>query len=383
MVDVSIVIQPNRPLKETVHIAQLAEKAGFHAVWLSDENPATGFRDTYVALAAVAKETESIIIGPGVSPVYQEHPILALIACTSLQELSNGRTVCGIGPGGSVTLPPLRIPMWDRPIRMMRETILFYRGLMNGETMTDPYSLIRGSNLKLDPLPDPPLEIMLALRGPQMARVAGELADRAGMGLPRAVHDETIQLIQDTAKKAGRKKPVRTMNSVMTAINKDINKALEAVTESSCYQIPDTPPHIREQLGIPEELVTKLKTTLLTKGRHEAAKLLNYETVSPLSAIGSADQVIDAILGYFKGDLDEIILSPRWERPYQDIMQEFKELILPQARGLRTMPMRPLTTRMPASDAGLDAASQARPTSARNPSPEGEDSSTIFSPGLP
>jgi 5,10-methylenetetrahydromethanopterin reductase len=330
VVDVSLVIQPNRPLKETVHIAQLAEKAGFHAVWLSDENPATGFRDTYIALTAVAKETSTILLGPGVSPVYQEHPILTLIACTSLQEVSKGRAVCGIGPGGSVTLPPLRIPMWDRPIRMMRETIQFYRRLMNGETLTDPYPMIQGSNLKLDPLPDPKLEIMLALRGPQMARVAGKLADRAWMGLPRAVHDETIQLIQTTAKRAGRKNPVRTMNSVMVAINKDINKALDAVTESSCYQIPDTPPNIRKQLGIPEELVTKLKSTLLTKGRYEAAKLLNYEIVSPLSAIGNCDQVVDAIHGYFKGDLDEIVLSPRWERPYQDIMKDLAELILPQ-----------------------------------------------------
>lgn len=333
MVAVSLVIQPNRPITESVAIAQLAEEAGFDGIWVSDENPGYGFRDVYVVLAAIAQNTKRIMFGPGVSPVVQEHPILPLIACTSLDELAPGRVVVGIGPGGTMTLPPLRLPMWDRPIRMMRETILFYRRLMAGETLTDPYPMIPGEDLRLDPLPDSPMKIMLGLRGPQMAKVAGGYADWAWMGLPRAVHDETIELIHDTATKKGRKDRVRTMNSVMVAINDDLDQAVQAVARSSCYQVPDTPPHIRARLGISEDLVDQLRTTIVKNGIPEAAKLLDYETVAPLTAIGTADQVLEALRGYLKGDLDELILSPRWERPYPDIMTDLQTEILPHLRS--------------------------------------------------
>ncbi|MHA1838984.1 MAG: LLM class flavin-dependent oxidoreductase, partial [Candidatus Ranarchaeia archaeon] len=195
--------------------------------------------------------------------------------------------------------------------------------------LTDPYPMIWGLNLKLDPLPSTPMEIMLALRGPQMAKIAGLYADRAWMGLPRSVHDETIRIIKDAARSAARKKPVKTMNSVMIAINNNIEEALNAVAKSSCYQIPDTPPRIREKLGIPEELVSRLSSTIRNKGITEAAKLLTYDVVSPLTAIGSVDQCLDAINGYLKGELDEIILSPRWERPYPAIMSDLAERILP------------------------------------------------------
>ncbi|MHA1712616.1 MAG: LLM class flavin-dependent oxidoreductase, partial [Candidatus Ranarchaeia archaeon] len=52
MVDVSLVLQPNRTIEECVAIAKMAEQAGFDGIWVSDENPGYGFRDTYVVLAA-------------------------------------------------------------------------------------------------------------------------------------------------------------------------------------------------------------------------------------------------------------------------------------------------------------------------------------------
>ncbi|MHA1712591.1 MAG: LLM class flavin-dependent oxidoreductase [Candidatus Ranarchaeia archaeon] len=329
MTNVSLTLHPNRPVAETVAIAKLAEDAGFNGIWIPDENPAPSYRNTYLTMGAIAHATTKIRIGPGVTPIYQKHPILTLVALNTLHEISNGRVIIGIGPGGSVTLKPLRIPTWDRPIRMMRETIMFYRRLMAGEVLTDPYSMIQGVSLKLDPLPDPPMEIALALRGPQMARVAGGYADYAYMAVPRSVQNDTIHIIKEAAAKKGRSDKIKVTNSVTISITEDLDVAAREVGGSLCYMICDTPPSIRERLGISEDLVERLRVTLAKKGMKEAAKMITPEIASSLSAIGTADRCLDAIKEFLKAGLDEIVISPKGPRPLKETIEILKTDILP------------------------------------------------------
>jgi alkanesulfonate monooxygenase SsuD/methylene tetrahydromethanopterin reductase-like flavin-dependent oxidoreductase (luciferase family) len=81
-----------------------AERLGVESVWLSDHlespwaNPRRGL-ETWTALAVAAAETRRLILGPLVSPVTFREPAVTARMAHTLQVLSNGRLVVGLGLG--------------------------------------------------------------------------------------------------------------------------------------------------------------------------------------------------------------------------------------------------------------------------------------------
>lgn len=80
-----------------------AERLGFESVWLSDHlDSPWGTRrglETWTALAVAAAETRRITLGPLVSPVTFREPAITARMAASLDKLSHGRFVVGLGVG--------------------------------------------------------------------------------------------------------------------------------------------------------------------------------------------------------------------------------------------------------------------------------------------
>ena len=83
---------------QLVERARLAEASGFDAVWLADER---FYRDVYTSLAPVALATSRVQLGPCVTDPFARHPALTAMAIATLDEVSRGRAVLGIGAGVS------------------------------------------------------------------------------------------------------------------------------------------------------------------------------------------------------------------------------------------------------------------------------------------
>jgi len=165
--------------------AREAARLGFESVW----TPAGGVPDSFHVCAAWSQDT-ALRTGISVVPAARiwTAPALAVQAAT-LAQLSSGRFVLGLGTGGygpgfwaSVGLP-------DRPIAVMREYVTGVRGLLAGQRVTagpiqartgaEPGApgWPRSASLGLEGLP--PAPVYLAALGPQMLRLAGEIADGA------------------------------------------------------------------------------------------------------------------------------------------------------------------------------------------------------------
>jgi alkanesulfonate monooxygenase SsuD/methylene tetrahydromethanopterin reductase-like flavin-dependent oxidoreductase (luciferase family) len=90
---------------DLIAMAQLAEQVGFDSVWLGDHllyDLPVGPRgpwEVWTSLAAIAASTERVEIGPLVaSTSFHAPPMLAKLA-TSVDAISNGRLVLGLGAG--------------------------------------------------------------------------------------------------------------------------------------------------------------------------------------------------------------------------------------------------------------------------------------------
>src|ERR1700757_2710288 len=171
------------PFDQLREAAREAAQLGFDSLW----TPAGGVPDAFHVCAAWSHDT-SLRTGISVVPAARmwTAPGLAAQAAT-LAELSSGQFVLGLGTGGygpgfwaSVGLP-------DRPIAVMREYVTGVRGLLAGQRVTagpilaragaDPGApgWPRSASLGLTDLP--PAPVCLAALGPQMLRLAGEIAD--------------------------------------------------------------------------------------------------------------------------------------------------------------------------------------------------------------
>ncbi|MCH2354451.1 MAG: LLM class flavin-dependent oxidoreductase, partial [Pseudomonadales bacterium] len=85
-----------------------AEDAGWHGMLVVDSQNLSG--DSYVALASAAIATSNLGLGPGVTNSVTRHAAVTASAIASIQKLSDGRAVLGIGRGDSALAHVGRAP---------------------------------------------------------------------------------------------------------------------------------------------------------------------------------------------------------------------------------------------------------------------------------
>ena len=81
-------------LEETLQFARQAEANGFDSIWVPE-----AWRDAFVPLTAIALQTSRVRIGTAIALAMARSPVIMEKAAASLDELSQGRLVLGIGPG--------------------------------------------------------------------------------------------------------------------------------------------------------------------------------------------------------------------------------------------------------------------------------------------
>jgi len=93
-----------------------AEKAGFHILWMPDHfTDIDGDKvEPWTVLAVVGAETKKIMLGSAVTDTQRSHPARTAHAVATLDVLSRGRAILGIGAGEAMNIVPFGLP-WDSP----------------------------------------------------------------------------------------------------------------------------------------------------------------------------------------------------------------------------------------------------------------------------
>lgn len=97
--DFGVVLQTNPPAQRVVDLAVLAEQNGFNYGWTFDSHVL--WQEPFVIYSQILANTERMIVGPMVTnPGTRDATVLASLFAT-LNEMFDGRTICGIGRGDS------------------------------------------------------------------------------------------------------------------------------------------------------------------------------------------------------------------------------------------------------------------------------------------
>ena len=169
----AIELTPEHPVAQLTDFAVTAETAGFDAVFASHHY---NNRDQFMALTSMAQATEAVQLGPGIANPYETHPVTLASRMATLDELSDGRALFGVGPGDKSTIRNLGFDH-DNALRRVLETFKIAQQLWDGERV-DHDGTFRaddaGLNYEVGEIP-----VYVGCQGPHMTKMAAKHADGA------------------------------------------------------------------------------------------------------------------------------------------------------------------------------------------------------------
>jgi probable F420-dependent oxidoreductase len=209
-----------------------AEASGWYGVWLADHYmPNTGdttpvrgdVYECWALLPALAAVTERVRIGTLVSPTSIHHPALLAKRAATIDQLSGGRFVLGLGAGwqlnehhayGIDLEPP------GKRVSRFEEAIAIVRSLLADDTTTFAGEFYNFTDAPADPKPvQAPLPLLVGTRGPRMLRITARHANEWNTWHAPDLADR-IQALAEACEKTGRD-PATMWRSVNALIDLD------------------------------------------------------------------------------------------------------------------------------------------------------------------
>jgi F420-dependent oxidoreductase-like protein len=236
-----------RSLDSALRRVERAEALGYESVYVTH----IGGRDSITLLTGYASRTERVRLGTGVIPIYARTPANMAQSFATLDELSGGRAIAGLGVSHKPVVEHWFGQSIDKPLAEMREYVAIVRAILRGEDPPPGDKFRTAFHLTGWEPPRPDMPIYLAGLSPGMLRLAGEIADGVVLWLcnPNYIRDVVVPTVREGREKAGR--PAEGFDivaAVPSAVSDDPSAAREQLRgELGTYF---NLPYYRKMLGL-------------------------------------------------------------------------------------------------------------------------------------
>jgi 5,10-methylenetetrahydromethanopterin reductase len=271
------------PSEGILKAAKLADETEFGTIWKGESNS----RDPSVILSAIAAVTNRIGLGTAVIHVFARTPVETGIMCATLDELSKGRFVLGLGVANN-TLASWHGLQFSEPLKRAREYIGIVREVFAAQKMstTGKYYSSTGFKLEFKPKSNS-LPVILAALGPKMAELAGEICEGAiiNMADPKRI-GYVREHASIGAKKSGRDfSNFQIVAKVRCSINPDIEKAKSALRKVvTFYTLSEFYRDMVSDMGFEKE-VQNVRETYQKSGFKKASEGITDEMLKQLPVV--------------------------------------------------------------------------------------------------
>ncbi len=222
--------------KELMKRVQIAEEVGVEAVFSAE----TWGRDQFSLLTQIALATSKIKIGTGIAPVYGRSPAVLAMTAATLDELSGGRMILGLGTSGARVIEHWHGQPFERPLQRLKEYCEIINIIVSGERLNyegEIFKLQRGFKLLFEPVRKH-IPIYIASISPKSMRQVGEVADGwMPIYWPKSKFVSGMDTVREGAKAAGRDATeVECVASITTVIDPDpVRAKMQAAGPTSFY----------------------------------------------------------------------------------------------------------------------------------------------------
>lgn len=314
-----------------LELAELAEVAGFDQLWVSND---LFLRSAPVLLAAAAERTSRLRLGTGIMNPYSVHPAELAMMAGTLQELTGGRFLLGMGAGAEDFLRWAGIPR-QQPLTRVREAVVAVRTLLDGGQPSARVDAGDGwtedAYLRVAAHPTP---IYLGVMSPRMLALAGELADGALPLLFPPEHYLTAAFQAAEGREVAGRAPnaVDLAACVWVSIDDDAEVARHALARKIAYYGPSFAPYLLERAGLAVADFGPITEQLRTGGLDAAARSVD-ERMLRLGIAGDADEVVARCRGLVEQGATHVSFGPPLGPDPLRAVETLGQQVLPALRG--------------------------------------------------
>jgi len=334
---------PATPTNNLIKIAKRIEESGFDSAWVPDHLlmiPTGLVPEAFSLIASVATVTEKIQLGTCVSDPHRRHPAVFAQTVATIDHISGGRIIVGLGPGEAMNVEQFGIA-WNKPVSRMIEFTEIIRKLWQSEKVTynGKFWQLRDAFLQIKPLNNT-VPIYFGANGTKTRRLTGEIAD-GWLPTPQSpsLYKKHLNEIKEAAEKAG-----RSLNNfepslyVYTSIADKYDIAFEQLKKIKA-QIAFFPKIIEEagyDVEIPEHLGKNLYSEITLredeiKKYEEFSRYIPDEVVEDFSIVGTPEDCLQKVEDFVKAGVRHFILVNMGPDPKYG-MNVFASKIMPAFR---------------------------------------------------
>jgi len=334
---------PTSPVDKLTRIATVNEEAGFNSIWAPDHLlfvPPGTVPEAWTILTAVAMVTKSAMIGTCVTDSHRYHPAVLAQRLATVDQVSAGRVILGLGAGEAMNLDPFGIKR-NRPVSKLIETVTIMRKLWTEEISSykGEFWNLKEAFLQIKPF-QPRLPIYFGANSPRMLRLTGEMADGwLPTPLSPELYKKRLRIVEEGAKKAGRSiDEIDTGVYLYTSIAdkaEDAHKQLDMMKP----MIVPYPPLLKESgydVDLPKEISSLSYPELIPTGEW-IEKFARYRELIPMEAVvefsitGTVEECIEKIEKFVKAGVRHFVLVNMGPNPRQ-VMEIYGKEIIPHFR---------------------------------------------------
>ena len=214
-----------------------ADESGVHSVWTAE---AWG-RDAFTTLALLADRTQNVQLGTAIVNIFSRSPAALAQHFATLDELSGGRVIIGLGTSGANVIEHFHGVPFERSLRRLREYVEIINMLIAGEPLKyegEIFRLGRGFTLAFETVRKH-IPIYLATLNPASVRQTARIADGwLPIWTPLEKMADVIREFRETAAKAGRDPASLTVRSPGgITITKNVERAKAGVAGGLAFYV--------------------------------------------------------------------------------------------------------------------------------------------------
>ncbi len=293
-----------------VDCVKRAEELGYDSAWVTEGHGG----DQFAVLSACAVATRKIRLGTAISSVFvRSAPTIAMAAAT-VDDLSDGRFILGLGSSHKVQVEPEHGIPFGKPITRVRETVGLIRQLLAEGTVAFEGETVRVEKFELWFKPHRPrLPIYLAGLFPKMVGVCGEISD--GIILTRSTVKTAAEIrrgLAAGAQAAGRDASGIEVTSLLpTAVAESRAEAMEMMRPGLALYAGFFPRYNKLIASHGFEQEARDIADAYQKGDMEGAiRAVSDAMVDATSVCGTPAQCRERIAAYRDSGIDLPIISP-------------------------------------------------------------------------
>ena len=220
-------------LQDQGQVSREAARLGYSSIWTPEGPGLDSFHLCQLRWAATTDVVDGgLTTGISVSPVALRGPVALAMSAGTLSRITGGRFLLGIGVGGlyqEETRHAFGVPEAS-PVQLMREYLTTIRGLLAGEVVTYEGRVVDLSGVQLVFDSPPRTPIYLGALGPQMLRLAGQLADGVALNwcTPEQIAWSRERVAEGEAKAGREPGSVKVVEYIRMCLDEDEDLARRA-----------------------------------------------------------------------------------------------------------------------------------------------------------